>query len=446
MTDHDDFDRALAGWFEADALTPAPAGGLDRLLDATRRRRPRPGWLASPGSYWVRGGQPGGSSAGVRAVPRLGPRWSTVLILLLVVAALVGGALLVGAHLVQPSPLPTGRLGHLAYGLDGSIYVANWDGGNPVRIADGTPDPGGGGPAACGSLWGEGPMWSPDGRHLAYRSAWDSSCREATGEGKVYIPVAAFPGTGWLVSWSPDSTRVATSIDLGHTFGIYGLDGVRQALLLVPPGYQVQGDYSPVWSPDGMSLLMPIAPIAPDGPSEIWELPIDGGTPRRVPADDPRSLRAAYSPGERHVAYSISDSTTESLIVAAADGSQPRVMISEVIPGWVDSPTWSPTGDRLALVWRSNIWQDQAGNPMPGTSELRVVDVASGTVKSLATASATFSLQVIAFSPEGDKILFSRTETNNVMSLWSVHVDGSDPQLLVSGTEWGDWQWQPAGP
>lgn len=447
MTGHDVFDRTLAAWFEADALTPAPAGGLDRLLDATRRCRPRPTWLASPGSYWVGEAHATASSTAVRWLPRLGVRWSTVLILLLVIVALVGGALLVGANLVQPSPLPTGRLGHLAYGLDGSIYVADSDGTNPIRVAHGAYDQGGAGPAACGSFWGEGPMWSPDGRYLAYRSAWDSSCRAATGEGKVYItdpeghPVASFPGTGWLVSWSPDSTRVATSIDLGHTFGIYGLDGVRQALLTVPPGYQVQGDYSPVWSPDGMSLLMPIAPIAPYGPSEIWELPIDGGTARRVPADDPRSHGAAYSPGERRVAYSISDS----IIVAAADGSQPRVMISEVIPAWVESPRWSPTGDRIAFVWRSNIWQDQAGNPMPGTSELRVVDVASGTVKSLATAPATFSLQFITFSPEGDRILFSRTDANNVTSLWSVHANGSDAQLLVSRTDWGDWQWQPAG-
>jgi formylglycine-generating enzyme required for sulfatase activity len=58
----------------------------------------------------------------------------------------------------------------------------------------------------------------------------------ATGEGKVYISdakgnvVASFPGTGWLVSWSPDSTRVVTSVDQGHTFAIYGLDGVRHRL------------------------------------------------------------------------------------------------------------------------------------------------------------------------------------------------------------------------
>jgi Tol biopolymer transport system component len=109
-----------------------------------------------------------------------------------------------------------------------------------------------------------------------------------------------------------------------------------------------------------------------------------------------------------------------------------------------ESPIWSPTGDRIAFIWRSNVWQDQAGNPMPGTSELRVVDVASGTVTSLITAPAVYSLDVIAFSPEGDRILFSRVD-NNVTSLWDVRADGSDARRRVTGTSWGDWQLLPAG-
>ena len=79
------------------------------------------------------------SAYGVRAFPRLGMRWSTALLLILVVAALLGGAVLVGARLFQHSPLPAGRLGQLAYGLDGDIYLADWDGKHPVKIADGTP-------------------------------------------------------------------------------------------------------------------------------------------------------------------------------------------------------------------------------------------------------------------------------------------------------------------
>jgi WD40-like Beta Propeller Repeat len=459
MTGHDDFDRTLAGWFEADALSPVPAGGLDRVLDVTRQRRPRPAWLASLGSDWVGEAPEGSPIAGARVLPRLGVRWSRALIVLLVFAALVGGAVLVGALLLRSSPLPTGRLGHLAYGLDGSIYVADWDGRNPVRIADGTLDPGGGGPAGCGSFWGEGPIWSPDGRHLAYRSAWDNSCLAATGEGKVYLSdpaghvVASFPGTGWLVSWSPDSTRVATSVDLGKTFGIYGLDGVRKALLTVPLGYEVHGDYSPVWSPDGMSLLMPIASVAPPSPSEIWELPIDGGTPRRVPANDPRSrFRAEYSHDGARMAFTAYPDS-ESLVIANADGTELRVLAGARVdpnygPGPGDeysSPVVSPTGDRVAFIWSPAVY-DQTSDPSLSVYELRVVDVASGTVTTLARESGAVPLGPIRFSPEGDRILFSKSDTNFVgTSLWSVHVDGSDPQLLVTGTGWGDWQWQPPG-
>jgi Tol biopolymer transport system component len=79
--------------------------------------------------------------------------------------------------------------------------------------------------------------------------------------------------------------------------------------------------------------------------------------------------------------------------------------------------------------------------------ELRVVDVTSGAVTTLASGSGVDHLGVIRFSPGGDRILFSRSDANYVgTSLWSVNVDGSDAQLLVTGTGWGDWQSLPAGP
>ena len=82
MTGHDDFDRTLADWLEADALSPAPAGDLDRVLDATRRRRPRPGWLAGLGSGWVGEPPAAGSIFGVGSLARTGMRWRTAVILL----------------------------------------------------------------------------------------------------------------------------------------------------------------------------------------------------------------------------------------------------------------------------------------------------------------------------------------------------------------------------
>ena len=47
-----------------------------------------------------------------------------------------------------------------------------------------------------------------------------------------------FPGVGWRIAWSPDSTRVATWLDLypSTRIGVYGIDGVRQAVISLPPG------------------------------------------------------------------------------------------------------------------------------------------------------------------------------------------------------------------
>ena len=324
MTGHDDFDRTLARWFEAEAASPAPADSLERVVAATGRRRPRPGWLARPGSDWVGEADSLRSSSGVGAIPRLGLRWSTALVLLLIIAALLGAAVMVGARVLQPAPLATGQLGHLAYGLDGDIYLADWDGRNPVRIADGLPvlD----GPSPCGRhLWGGIDV-------VARRAASCVSIDHGGGAcpGTVHVTdpegdeIASFAGTGWLVSWSPDSTRVATWVDdsQSRTIGIYGLDGVRQALLTVPSGLGPSGDYDPRWSPDGRSILMR---LAPPSPSEVWELPIDGGAPRHLPAEDPRShWNVEYSPDGAQVAFIDGDS----LVVGGADGSGSRVVAS----------------------------------------------------------------------------------------------------------------------
>jgi Tol biopolymer transport system component len=268
-------------------------------------------------------------------------------------------------------------------------------------------------------------MWSPDGRHLAYRKS-SETCRDTVElTDPAGRPVASLPGTGWLVSWSPDSTRVATWVDLFKTIGIYGLDGVRQALLTVPLGCVPGGDFDPVWSPDGTSVL--IAPC---------EVPVDGRTPHRLPVDDPRSRRQiAYSPDGARVAFIAAGS----LVVAAADGAGPRVLISD---GVEFSPAWSPTGDRIAFIASG----DQTGLSGTGTSDLRIVEVASGNATRLARVSGDGPSYLLRFSPDGGRILIWQADTNDVPSLWSVNADGSDARRLVTGTDWGDWQTLPAGP
>ena len=318
----------------------------------------------------------------------------------------------------EPDPAPAAP-GSLAYGVDGDIYVADWDGSKTVRIADGRP------PKDCGfsgEYWGEGSIWSPDGRYLAYRRR---SCEApripwwrvviSDPEGHV---VAEFPGGGWDISWSPDSNRVAVWVDVFETIGIYGLDGVRQALLTVPPGMMPSGDIDPVWSPDGESLQL----------SNDLVLPIDGSTPYNLPWGDPRNASVTLSPDGSRVAYVI----RKSLVVAEADDSNPH----QVFDDWVWDLVWSPTGDRIAFT-SQGVRGPWGGRP----NQLRVLDVATGRATMLAEMDRSEALEAIEFSPEGERILFSRAEYSGapVGSLWSINADGSNPRRLVTGTTWGDW-------
>jgi Tol biopolymer transport system component len=332
------------------------------------------------------------------------------------------------------APLPTtpvvGTLGRLAYTINGDVYVADEHGGNRVRVADGHPGVDG----DCPGYWAEGGIWSPNGRYLAYRgdpaSAGDPPPPDCHWNRNVTIidasgnRVASFPGDGWAIAWSPDSSRVAVWVDFygEHTLGIFGVDGVRQALIDIPSDVMAGGDWDPVWSPDGAFLLGPLG-VA---------IPVDGEPPRKLPEGDPRSNGwYAYSPGGAAIAYTSSDG----LGVAAADGSRARVLVpgDRLGPTWWSlGPVWSPTGDRIAFVSQAN-----------GRNELAVVDVASGTVVALAEMGGdTDALgSIVTFSPEGDQILFVKQDaTGEVASLWSVDTDGSGSRRLVPGSAQGDWQ------
>jgi Tol biopolymer transport system component len=374
---------------------------------------------------------PSGSSAPPALLRRARRRVVLTIASSVAIAVLVVGMGIAGVRALQtaptpadpPTPIPTpGNLGALVYGVDDDIYVADWDGSNPVRISDGRPTNGGDG---CGTGENYGPIWSPDGRYLAY---WRSNCQVgptvmiSDPDGNL---VTSFPGEGWLLSWSPDSTRVAVWVRLWETIGVYGLDGERQVLLTVPPGMMAPGDYDPVWLPDGESLMVPYG----------VEIPLDGSTPRKLPWADQQEGEAWYSPDGSRVAYTthtpleglvlrFGEHQGGSFVVAAADGSHAQ----EVFGARVWKPVWSPTGDRIAFT---------SGN---GT-ELRVVDVATGTVTSLAEKDGSDILSVLDFSPEGDRILFSRAEDRGTgaESLWSVHADGSHLRRLVAGTSSGDW-------
>jgi Tol biopolymer transport system component len=249
--------------------------------------------------------------------------------------------------------------------------------------------------------------------------------------GKV---VASFPG--YESSWSPDGTRVATWDVHSATVDIYDLDGVREASLALPSGYSMSGDNAPRWSPDESTIAVNIGgPSAPCCAGR-WELRLDGGAPRQIPGDDPRSTwMPAFSPDGMQIAFVTE--TDRRLVVSNVDGSQPRDLTepeANQVEGSVAGPwypMWSPGGDRIAFVWS----RPETGlDALP--DDLRVVDLAPSQVTTVIAGRPDVSL--LSWSPNGDRLLL------DLGSLWSVKSDGSDLRLLVAGTGAGDWQWLPA--
>lgn len=357
--------------------------------------------------------------------------------LLLAAAALlvglIAGSVAIGSGLVKlpailPVPTASPSVPRLAYGIDGDIYLADWDGGNAVLVADGiSPEDG----SQCGYFGGEGLMWAPDGHHFAYRKPGNDTC-----SGEVHVadaegrPVASVPGFGWDVWWSPDSTRIATWVEFGTSIAIYNLEGERQALLTVPLLCGGSGDHDPRWSLDGTSIVVPSS----------CEIPIDGGPTSRDPG-----YRWVYSPdGTRvaHVTHTGDGETFDSsVVITEASGTVLQIVHEESAP----SPSyanlvWSPSGDRVVFSWTPRGEDGYAVDD--ASSELRQVDIGSGQVTTIA---AKPGFRPIRFSPDGDRILFAAWDGSQVgeeryTGLWSVNADGSHMQLLVPNTGFGDWQ------
>jgi Tol biopolymer transport system component len=227
-------------------------------------------------------------------------------------------------------PVPAAP-GTLAYALDGGIYVADGDGSNAVKILDWRSA------EDCygwsGEYWAEGPMWSPDGRYLAFRRFTDCGGKRpyprvvviSDADGNV---IATFSADGWGISWSPDSSRVAVWDRLPDTIGVYGLDGVRQAQLTMPDWWRIPGDVDPGWMPDGASVYV--------DPNVV--LPLDGGAAGRHPApSDPAGDTDGFDIGVDHGA----------LKLARTDGSGAVTLVAAERGTHLEAIGVSPEGDRV---------------------------------------------------------------------------------------------------
>ena len=368
------------------------------------------------------------------------------MLLLLLTLVLIGTAALIGARLLEGPPGPQ----KLLYELDGDIFLADADGGSPIRIAEGA------------ELF-EGSSWAPDGRHFL---AFDSTRLTADVRDPAGQVVASFPNLPAFNSfpvWSPDSTRLQAWTQ-SEQINVYGVDGALQAELPLPDGYERRRETPSVWAPDGRAVWVQVSrdqtyPCASSGTGpltdldpppcadgEVWELPIDGSPPQPVEENLALAIQGvalSFSRDGTRMAFPSQgqDGNQPTLYVANADGTEARAVVrvgqdSIHYVGWM-APIWSPSGEEIA-------YRDV------GTDHLMVVDVATGTARALVPGWWYLDGPPHSWSRDGDRIMFWKqdgpaTQDGSVSGdLWAVGVDGGEPTLLVEGATHGAWQ--PAPP
>jgi Tol biopolymer transport system component len=178
------------------------------------------------------------------------------------------------------------------------VFVANADGTGVRQI---TPD----------GIDGFGARWSPDGSMLVYQ-------RRDGGTFEI--------GNLFVVDVATEETTQITDLDPA-SYGWWFL--------------------SPSFGPDGETIVFHL-PRGPDGARtqwDLWSVPVAGGEPRLVIRD---ASMGVYGPDGETLAYLDSPRgrwTSTRLMVADADGSDPRVLAEG---DQIEHPRWSPDGTMIA--------------------------------------------------------------------------------------------------
>ena len=341
----------------------------------------------------------------------------------------------------RPAFSPDGKL--LAFAWNGEeqdnfdVYLQPVDEPAPLRL---TSNP----------AFDYGPVWSPDGHHIAFLRATPAGTevirmRVVPGarEDKLHVARIVAADERSSLAWSPNG-RFLAIVDRVPTASprrIFLLDfETRKTQRLTTPAGEAW-DGLPAFAPDGGSLAFvrggPRRPLSDVHVLRISENGEPRGEPRRLTSDNVFVYGLDWTADGRSIVFSSTRGGVAALWRVSAEGGEPeRVPVGGNNAQW---PSLSRSGGRLSYAegWNDwNVWRVAApGGP--------ATDSAAGPLK-LTGSPATD--QNPAFSPDGRMVVWSSVHSGS-HQLWLSNIDGSQPRQLTSHDPPGaaEPKWSPDG-
>jgi Tol biopolymer transport system component len=329
-------------------------------------------------------------------------------------------------------------MGQPAFSPDGDRIAFTWDGGDLKNVDIYVKLIGAGSPLRLTTSPAQdtSPVWSPDGRYLAFIRHADGQnilmTVPALGGSERKVAVCAPTVDPFPLSWSPDGKYLAITDHAAENerFSIYliAADDGEKRRLTTPP--EATGDTAAAFSPDSKTVAF----IRSAGftSEDIYLTPTDGGEPRRLTADEQHIDNMTWTADGGELVFSSNRGGGFALWRVAVSGGEPQPVAGTGQNAF--APVISRQGDRLAYrvstldseIWRSDI--NAGGRRAPATQLI----------------SSTRQDHSPQCSPDGKRMVFVSDRTGSE-ELWTAASDGSNPIELTSfnGPSLGTPRWSP---